>query len=113
MEDVKDQGDEELYAKLDAAYSSDEEDMEVSTMNYQGHNKKILYVESYWVLEIFFFPLCYHGSALVWVVLIFKEHTEIGRGEAGHDSHLWKIIISMCQPLKTTGMEAMQWQIYV
>ncbi|XP_066359572.1 CRM-domain containing factor CFM3, chloroplastic/mitochondrial-like isoform X2 [Miscanthus floridulus] len=28
MEDVKDQGDEELYAKLDAAYSSDEEDME-------------------------------------------------------------------------------------
>ncbi|CAD6231333.1 unnamed protein product [Miscanthus lutarioriparius] len=44
MEDVKDQGDEELYAKLDAAYSSDEEDME---------------------------------------------------------------------PLKTTGMEAMQWQIYV
>ena len=47
MEDVKDQGDEELYAKLDAAYSSDEEDMEVSTMNYHGHNKKILYVESY------------------------------------------------------------------
>ena len=40
MEDVKDQGDEELYAKLDAAYSSDEEDMEVSTMNYHGHNKK-------------------------------------------------------------------------
>ncbi|XP_066373971.1 CRM-domain containing factor CFM3, chloroplastic/mitochondrial-like [Miscanthus floridulus] len=28
MEDVKDQGDEELYAKLDAAYLSDEEDME-------------------------------------------------------------------------------------
>ena len=47
MEDVKDQGDEELYAKLDAAYSSEEEDMEVSTMNYHGHNKKILYVESY------------------------------------------------------------------
>lgn len=34
MEDVKDQGDEELYAKLDAAYSSDEEDMEVSTINF-------------------------------------------------------------------------------
>jgi hypothetical protein len=31
MEDVKDQGDEELYAKLDSAYSSDEEeDVEVS-----------------------------------------------------------------------------------
>jgi hypothetical protein len=32
MEGVKEQGDEELYAKLDSAYSSDdEEDMEVST----------------------------------------------------------------------------------
>jgi hypothetical protein len=34
MEDVKDQGDEELYAKLDSAYSSDEEDVEVS---HNGH----------------------------------------------------------------------------
>jgi hypothetical protein len=35
MEDVKDQGDEELYAKLDSAYSSDEEeDVEVS---HDGH----------------------------------------------------------------------------
>jgi len=37
MEDVKDQGDEELYAKLDAAYSSDEEDMEVSAMSFYRH----------------------------------------------------------------------------
>lgn len=36
MEDVKEQGYEELYAKLDAAYSSDDEDMEVSAMNNQG-----------------------------------------------------------------------------
>lgn len=33
MEGVKEQGDEELYAKLDSAYSSDDEDdMEVSTL---------------------------------------------------------------------------------
>jgi hypothetical protein len=36
MEDVKEQGDEEVYAKLDSVYSSDEEeDVEVScTPNY-------------------------------------------------------------------------------
>lgn len=33
MEQVKDQGDEELYAKLDSAYSSDEEDAEVSVLD--------------------------------------------------------------------------------
>jgi len=38
MEGVKEQGDEELYAKLDSAYSSDEEeDMEVSTENAEHH----------------------------------------------------------------------------
>jgi hypothetical protein len=39
MEGVKEQGDEELYAKLDSAYSSDEEDMEVSTEHAElyGH----------------------------------------------------------------------------
>jgi hypothetical protein len=30
MEGVKEEGDVELYAKLDSAYSSDEEDVEVS-----------------------------------------------------------------------------------
>ena len=37
MEGVKEQGDEELYAKLDSAYSSDEEDMEVSTENAEHY----------------------------------------------------------------------------
>jgi hypothetical protein len=47
MEDVKDQGDEELYAKLDAAYSSDEEDMEVGVTNfYYGHACSIELISS-------------------------------------------------------------------
>jgi len=52
MEDVKDQGDEELYAKLDAAYSSDEEDMEVSAMNSYGHACSIELISCQYPAEI-------------------------------------------------------------
>jgi hypothetical protein len=34
IEKVKDQGDEELYARLDSAYSSEDEDVEVSAFDY-------------------------------------------------------------------------------
>lgn len=60
MEDVKAQGDEELYSKLDSTYSTEEEDTEV----YQWNFAYFIYCSLLWSsisMQIFYFFFFWGG----------------------------------------------------